>query len=759
MLKKIMATVIVFTMFCSTLTSASYGLVKSSILTKTEAEKLAKEKLSIENDYKLQYSNLHTRDRQQKQFWNLEFEKPETNISITMAADSGEIISFSQWNRQDYGRAVALIEEEAKKAGIDFIKALEPKRFKETEEVTVKTPTVIPYDSKINYIDNNNYHFMFVRKVNGEFFPNNYFTVTVSGVSGNVISYEMKWDNASYTGNSQLLSEEKIRDLFEKEDNLKLKYVRLDKYNEQDRNDVVLTPVYIYVPKESDKIDAITGRLLSFNEIYNSNYYGYPTYDRDGAVENEMKDETASGGVAEMIPEEGVISKEKAEQIVVNTIKDHLDIDEIKLNSSSYTNYYRGLKGKFWNIYWYSNEGAKYLRSVVDAETGKVIEISYNKSKSYEPIQEPRVLKNTKNIEEDIKVYEDTIDLIEQKIKSMFPATKGQLNLKLDENSTLQKDNINILSHRYINNIPFEDNYVNINYNIETQEINNLSYAWYDVELKQDASILNKEKANEIFYNKVGFEKYLVQLKDLDKHEQEGLDLPKKELAPVYGIKNYNFAFINAVTGKALTYSGEEFIEEAPKTSFTDISDSPYEKAILLMDKMGVLQVSEKTFKPEEALLRKDAIKWLIEIGWSNRAYNLDNYYNKANDDNQTNYFKDISKDNPYYKYIEAAVDFGIIENTDYFNPDDEISKIDLAKWIINAMNQKDLASYSSIFKVPYKDADLIKTEDIGYVALSKYYNIFGDKNIEEKFEADKNFIRGEFIHNMYQLIKQYKDI
>ena len=44
------------------------------------------------------------------------------------------------------------------------------------------------------------------------------------------------------------------------------------------------------------------------------------------------------------------------------------------------------------------------------------------------------------------------------------------------------------------------------------------------------------------------------------------------------------------------------------------------------MDKMGILKIM-MSFKPNEALLRKDALKWIIEIGWTNKAYNVDRYY------------------------------------------------------------------------------------------------------------------------------------
>ncbi|QUH20300.1 S-layer homology domain-containing protein [Alkaliphilus sp. B6464] len=760
MLRKIMVVIITFTLFLGVITPVGYGAVKSSILTKAEAEKLAREKLDLGKDYKLQYGNLNTRDIQQRQFWNLAFEGDKKNASVVMAADSGEIISFNQWNGNNEEKAVNLLQDEAKKIAVDFIKSLEAERFNETEEVTVKAPTVIPYDIKINYTDNDSYHFMFVRKINGEFFPSNYFRITVSGLNKSISSYEMKWDIGSYESNKQLLNEEEARGFFEKEDRLQLKYVRLNKYNKEDSKNVVLTPVYIYTPKETDKIDAITGKLLTSDQLYNWNYYGYPIYREDSSNANEMMAKEASNGGVEMIPDDGVISKEKVEQIIINILKEHVDIEGIKLNSGSYTNYYAGIKGKFWYVYWNSDEGDKYLNSVLNAENGQVLELSYNKSEGYQPVQEVRDLKTTENIKENVRKSDDTLSIVNEKIQTMFPKTKGALKLEIKSDNVIDKDKAYVSSSRYINNILFDDNYVHMTYNDETEEISSLRYRWYDVDVQKSSSMLTKEKAHKIFYDNVGLEKYLVQLKDLEKLEKEGLEIPTKELLSVYAIKSFGFNYIDGVTGKFLNYSGEEFKkEQSNQTQFTDIKGSPYEKDILLIDKMGILKVTEQTFKPEEALLRKDALKWIVEIGWSNKAYYVDRYYNGSNENKGKDYFKDISKDSPYYKYIETGVEFGIIDEGDYFKPDEKISKIELAKWIINAMKQKELANYSNIFQVPYKDKEVIKTEDIGYAALAKYYNIFGDKNIEAEFSPNKNLNRGEFIHFMYQLIRDYEDM
>ncbi len=754
MLRKIIVFFITLVLFVGIVPPMGHGQAKSSILTKVEAEKLAKEKLNLEKDYKLKYSNLHTRDRQQKQFWNLDFEGEDKHSSIVMRADSGEIISVNHWDKQSHGRVVNLLSEEAKEIAIDYIKSLEKEKFKETEEVTIKAPTIIPYHLYKNEQGSDNYYFIFVRKLNGEYFPNNYFKVNVSGITGKVIFYEMKWDEANYKQNKELLTEEKVRELFEKEDRLDLKYVRLNKYNQEDSKSTILTPVYTYMPKETDKIDAISGKLLTFNELYKWDY-GYPIYGRGNSKEMIMDSVGGLDNLAEMIPEAGVISKENTEQIVINMLKKHIDIDGIKINNSSYTNYYAGVKGKFWSMYWHTKEANKYINAVVDVENGQILEISYNRNDIYHPTHESDLI-----ISKDLKensIDDNILNFASEKIQEIFPQTKNHLQLEIQSDNARNENEFYISSFRYIDNIPFENNYVKISINKDTKQITSLNYRWHEVEVQEFESIINKKDAHKIFYDKVGFEKYLVQLKDLDKYEEEELDLPIKELLAVYAIKNFEFKYINGSTGKFLNYEGEEFKEEKNIVKFKDIKNSAYERDILLMDKMGILKVTDKFFKANETLLRKDALKWIIEIGWTNKAYNIDRYYSKSSENKD--YFKDISKDGPYYKYIETGVEFGIIDKGNYFKPNESISKIELTKWIINAMEKKELARYSNIFQSPYTDKKVTKLEDVGYIALAKYYNIFDDKNIDTEFQANKNLARGEFVHFMYQFIKNYKDI
>src|SRR5690606_24426768 len=136
---------------------------------------------------------------------------------------------------------------------------------------------------------------------------------------------------------------------------------------------------------------------------------------------------------------------------IIDTLKNHLNLEGIRLNSTSYTSYYNGVKGKFWAAYWYSPEGVMNLSAVVNAENGEVLEVLYYKNKDYEPIPEISTLEIAEDLKENVVNQEDILKLANGKVQKMFPKTKGQLKLEIKSEDNIYKDQVHISSYRYIN--------------------------------------------------------------------------------------------------------------------------------------------------------------------------------------------------------------------------------------------------------------------------------------------------------------------
>lgn len=743
----------------------------SSIYSKIEIEKIVREKLQLENKLDLKYGHLSTQDLRQKRFWYLEFSDDINNIYVTANAESGEIINFHKWGDHSNKKPVTILEQMAKKNAIRLIQSMEPQRFKETEEVTIATPSIGIYDLSRNFADTNNYYFYFMRKIAGEFFPENYFKVQVSGVTGEVMQYEMAWDDAIYEADRSLVSETAIRKVFEGEDQIKLKYIALGK-NNKDGEIPYLTPVYYYLPKESGLVNAIDGKFLKTEELYNRGYYLRSLSGAGGIMEDSAQKEMAADSGGEVIPEQGVVSKEKIEKIVLDILKKELDTGRLNLQGSSYSNYFNGIEGKYWRLNWLEEETGISLNVVADAVKADILSVDYYKSLlSEKPVA--RIELSARDMDmavssieivekKDINFGEKNLNIDENKIKNeilgkvqnIFPQIKkNEIKFELQDVEK-EKNLFNANSPRYIDDIPYDGNRLNITYNYKTKEIMGVHYRWNEIKAEASSQVLDKKIIEKQFYDEIGFEKYLIQLSDQLAGKEKGLDIPLKELLPVYGLKDFNFTYINAITGKFLKNNGEEYIGDfSPQDGFTDVINSRYEREIVLMNKMGVLKEDNNLFYPNDILLRQDAIKWIVELGWMGKAYSLDGYYEYYNRGDKIS-FKDMSKDNPYYPYILAAIKNGILdESQEYFRPEEEINKLEITKWILGAMKQKRLAEFTEIFINLHPDNDKISDQDIGYIALAKYYQLYDRIESGQSFNPDKVFQRDEFVKVLYDIL------
>ena len=755
-MKKIIIGIIIFTLVIPLFSVSGFADTKSSIYSKNEIEKIVREKLDLDDELKLEYSNLLTQDLMQKKFWNMEFSGENTSISVTANAETGKITSFYKWIKDDNKRTVNILANTARNNAINFIKSLEPDKFKETEEVTTKTPSVIIYNLERDYIDFNNYHFTFVRKIKDEFFPSNYFRVQVSGATGEVIQYQMQWDDVSFDHSKNLISENKARDIFEKEDQIKLKYMALN-VNNKDQDIPILTPVYVYNPKSPNIISAIDGRFLNYDEIY---HYGYDLFSGAGSKDMAVAEERSLDNGGEVIPEEGVLSKEKIENMIINTIGRELDIKDLIVQDSGYFNNYFNRSGKFWRTYWRDLDGKKRLYTVVDAENGDILSLDYYKNidinVAFERVisdnNEVQEISKSDNIDEN-KIKKDILN----KVQNLLPFIQNEdINFEItrvSENED-EKSLINVDSSRYINNITYDDNYLRIKYDYNTEEILGFSYRWDEVKAQSPSNIIDKKSIVKKFYDTVGLEKYLIQITDKKAKETKGLDIPLKELLPIYTLRPYNFRYVDAVSGKFLDYNGEEYKDEPSLTlKFKDLKGYKYEQEINLMNKMGILKEKGDYFYPNNSLLKKDAIKWIVEMGWRRNVYPLGGYYEYYQRKDMP--IKDIDKDDPYYPYIVAAIENEIIGKTEDFKLDEKAEKLEITKWIIRAMKQDELARFTEIFQNPYEDKENIPQEDIGYVALAKYYNLYRDMETNGMFEGDRILTRGEFIKALYNLMNR----
>ncbi|WP_399629245.1 S-layer homology domain-containing protein [Sporosarcina sp. SG10008] len=150
----------------------------------------------------------------------------------------------------------------------------------------------------------------------------------------------------------------------------------------------------------------------------------------------------------------------------------------------------------------------------------------------------------------------------------------------------------------------------------------------------------------------------------------------------------------------ATTVAAGAFVAVAPvnpqaaNPTFTDVKDIPshhFYEAVMDFTARGMISgYPDGTFKPGQSITRQDAAKLLA------LALDLDTK------EVQNPGFKDVSKTSPYYGYIAALVEAGVIsgfeDNT--FRPGDSLSRAQMAKIIVLGFEFEEMKSG----KLPFSD-------------------------------------------------------
>ncbi|HOM03569.1 MAG TPA: S-layer homology domain-containing protein [Acetivibrio sp.] len=229
----------------------------SGLLTQKEAEKIAREfkVLGLDDTFTVESASLFKDWTVKTNYnWNFYFLKDidesgknYCGINVTMNAKTGEILSF-HINRDREEDKAKFDKEASKKAVEEFIKEIQPEKFKETEYNK-------PADEEIAYPENEQptyYEFSYIRMVDGVPFPDNGIRVGFDAVTGKIQSYSLEWYDVEFPSVKNAVELEKIYEILFKEIGLELQYIIVNE------NDVV------YLEKSAESADKKTEAKLVY---------------------------------------------------------------------------------------------------------------------------------------------------------------------------------------------------------------------------------------------------------------------------------------------------------------------------------------------------------------------------------------------------------------------------------------------------------------------------------------------------------------
>ena len=707
----------------------------TNILTKELAVKAAKTQLEIGENYELQDASFQEQTNpydEKDKFWSLHFSKEDDkgNISVRVDAETGKVTNFNFYEPYDESNNQAVMTwEEGKQLALAWIEKLMPERVAQV---------ALTDDPNNRRAGSTRFEYNFQRNIDGYAFINDGFRASVDSSKRQVTSYNYQWtEGLAFPDLAVTVNKDEAVAKFKELDETRLIYMMTRDKKGQEQG---LKLVYTSELPESGLLNAFDGILLPSERVYRNYLYGGAT-GMDLAKEEYARDQSSSaGGMIETVPDEGVISKEKATGIVQDILAPLVDFSKLELTSASFGVYNNGQK-KQWRFYWGSpqDENMKEdtlvqnqnVNAALDAETGAITSISlYNHTNRVLPPQEEKdqskgfTFSELENMASEVitKVFPDQLNQV-QFVEDNYYGIPRPLLEKSEKLTTTIK------AERLINEIPYPNNNMRFSFDAETNQLLNFNYQWEEVTAPDAKDILTLDEAENIYYDKAGIITQYVQLQEDNK--------PVKDVVLAHGVKPHTFRYIEAKSGNLLDYSGDVMEQKNLASELTDINAHWAEREIRLLFDQGVIETEDGQFKPDKKITRQEAVKMLTLVN----GY-IGNY------DSQT--FKDVPKDHPYYKYIEAAVRMELIDgNRDYFYPESELTRETFAVMLIRLAGYEKVAALSEIYVVPFKDGSSISEDKIGYVALAHGFHIFN--GYQGYFQPQGHISRAETAVALYR--------
>lgn len=652
-------------------------------------------------------------------YWHLRwYASPEGDVNgsltVDVSAETGEVRSMYKYTYKKTGdrfKGLPKYErEEARKIAEDLVQKLQPQKFAQTRLSEDESPPV-----RITLGDRGpiRYYFRYERLVNGIPFKENNISVSVNGDTGEVESFHLNWDEElEFPGAKNIISQEEAEEIFMEEGGPQLIYFAPRRYGEED---VEIKLVYRTVDMF---IDALTGEVLE---------EPYPPYDYEKRMAAGGDEGYASAaGAPQLTPVEqeavdelkGLMSREKALAIAEKTAGIKGDNKEYKLERSRLDREYRFPELKIWSFYWRKDSDKKSdredregsIRVGINAKTGELI--SYNKYE-YGPEQDKKWGRYSE--EKARKIAEDYIKKLqpEKWEQVVFEESRPEPYYPEPVRAGEKKPEpryYNFSYTRQVNDVPFFDNGFSIRVDSAAGEVTSYNMNWWDAEFPEPEGIMTRQRAGE---------KFLAQEGLILEYLRRGLPRPyiadredeKQGVRLVYHKGERAVHLMDAVTGQELDYRGEP-VEEKEEVVFTDIAGHPAEDDIKLLARAGIITGMNGKFRPDDAIKEAELVKILVEAS----GYPAMEYVKKLEALGKA----ETDKKEPWYKkYYQAAINAGIMDKDAEPQPDVEITRARLARFLVNAEGMSRAAKLSEIYKVPAKDAGKVAAADRGYVALA----------------------------------------
>ncbi len=675
-------------------------------------------------------------------FWDLRWYRsgePGGDMTVQVNADTGEIWNMWLWDPpapgQEYRGLPVYTREQLTETAAALANKLQPERFRQTRlqpaEINVYQPRPLEKRGQLEYL------YEYARTVNGMPFTEHGISISVSGDTGQVTRFELRWDDKTvFPATAGMISLQQAEQIFRTEAGPELYYFR--PFTPGGR-EVPLKLVY-RLPGQQDRavIDALTGEVLSKEDEFRT-YYGFA----GAGGSDEMKMSDAQAPIPLTPAEETavelakrLISKDQALEMAQSAVAVP---GEFALKSSRLEQDYLFNELKLWHFYWEAGSGEeqKAMDIAVDAADGELI--SFNTS-SYYPFYGMDTPATVKFGEAEAR------KIAEDYIKTAQPAKWAEVVFKnagrdyyplADAAGKMQSRAYIFNWARVADDVQFPDNGFSVTIDSDTGEITGYRMTWWDVAFPSQQGVMSRDDAAGRYLAEapLGAAYLRLWLGQLY-YTMAG----EGTVYLVYVTDRADFTMLDASTGELLDYNGKVVTPSYIKQKFVDLDGHPAREAVELLADTGIIAAVGGNFRPDDAVTQAELITMLVRS-----SMQTDVYVTGAAAD---------GKEPWYQKYYDKAVLLGIIQAGENPDPDLPVTREVLARLTIHAMGLYKVAVLSDIYVLDFGDAGDIAPQLRGHAALAAGLGLI--EPVDGRFGPQTAVTRGEAAQTLVRMLNSY---
>lgn len=657
------------------------------------AIKVTKQMFDIPDD--LSNFTYSVRSQGDLKVWMLNWSSKDNNgRNIEVSIDStGDVQSYYNYKYTDFEnikKLPSISRSEAQKKAEEIIKKLNPDIFENIK--------ILERNQNVSITDNV-YSFNYIRTYNGIVFPNNGISVSVNKHTGELEGYNKNWSkDLVFPSSEKALSLKDAQEAYIKNLGLGLTY----KFSTEDKN-VKIYGAYSPIYNSNYYIDALTGEKINLGRIYYNELSNMAMKESAAFGRGDLAADIALNPeeIAAVEEVSKLLSQEDAEKIARELKVLELD-PSFTLNSASLYKGWLETKGYEWNLYFIKSDDKvkSIVRARIDAATGEITSFSTSSSKT----------------EDNPAKYDKAAakKAVEEFLNQIQPGKFKETKYKETEDELIK--NIEIETPKYfsfqytrmVNDVPFENNVITVQFDAVTGKITNYNLEWFDVEFPSLENAASLDKIYEIFFKEIGLElQYTTSLSDIIYAKELAVEPDStEEVKLVYAVYSDKPTTLDAFTGIILDNNGKPY-EEEKTLEYSDISGHYAQDEIEVLAQAGI-GLEGPELKPDEQIKQKDFLLLISQVignGYS--------FYGKLALGNET-------ETEELYKLL---IQEGIVKESEK-NPEGPLTREDSVKFVIRALKYEKIAALSDIFNCTFTDKAEINPELIGHVVLAKGLNI-----------------------------------